>query len=416
MAYKRHRLLAMAAAAAVAWSAAAQAQDSIKIGGLATLEGAFTVLGEDSMRGLELALQEHNYTAGGKKIELIKGSSDASPDSAIRAARKLVEQDGVPILIGPLSGSEGLAVKDYAKEHPNVTFVNGTSAAQDTTLRDPAPNFFRFSTDGAQWMAGLGEYVFNEKGYKRVVTVAEDYSFPYTQVLGFMLPFCELGGKVVDKYWVPIGNKDYSSIIAAIPTDIDAIYVALGGADAVNFLTQYEQAGGEAPLIGGSITVDQTVLGSKGRQRNYVVGTPAAGPIADTWDDPRWKEFVAAYKAAFPDGFPSPSLFAHGYYINTKAVLLALDKINGDLSDGGAKLRETLVSLEFETPTGMVKLDENRQAIADIFLTEVIEGPDGNLLNEVVKVIPAVDQAMGMPRDQFLALGPVSRENPECRE
>ncbi|MGF1611809.1 MAG: ABC transporter substrate-binding protein [Kiloniellales bacterium] len=406
----------MAAAAAVAWSAAAQAQDSIKIGGLATLEGAFTVLGEDSMRGLELALQEHNYTAGGKKIELIKGSSDASPDSAIRAARKLVEQDGVPILIGPLSGSEGLAVKDYAKEHPNVTFVNGTSAAQDTTLRDPAPNFFRFSTDGAQWMAGLGEYVFNEKGYKRVVTVAEDYSFPYTQVLGFMLPFCELGGKVVDKYWVPIGNKDYSSIIAAIPTDIDAIYVALGGADAVNFLTQYEQAGGEAPLIGGSITVDQTVLGSKGRQRNYVVGTPAAGPIADTWDDPRWKEFVAAYKAAFPDGFPSPSLFAHGYYINTKAVLLALDKINGDLSDGGAKPRETLVSLEFETPTGMVKLDENRQAIADIFLTEVIEGPDGNLLNEVVKVIPAVDQAMGMPRDQFLALGPVSRENPECRE
>ena len=127
-----------------------------------------------------------------------------------------------------------------------MTFANGTSAAQDTTLRDPAPNFFRFSTDGAQWMAGLGEYVFNEKGHKRIVTIAEDYSFPYTQVLGFMVPFCELGGKVVDKFWVPIGNKDYSSIIASIPDDIDAIYVALGGADAVNFLSQYEQAGGEA--------------------------------------------------------------------------------------------------------------------------------------------------------------------------
>ena len=33
--------------------------------------------------------------AGGKKIEIVKGSSDASPDSAVRAARKLVEQDGV---------------------------------------------------------------------------------------------------------------------------------------------------------------------------------------------------------------------------------------------------------------------------------------------------------------------------------
>ena len=117
----------------------AHAQDTIKMGALATLEGAFAVLGEDSMRGVTMALEEFNHMAGGKKIELITGSSDASPDSAIRATRKLVEQDGVQVMVGPLSGSEGLALKDYAKTQPNVTFVNGTSAAQDTTLRDPAP-------------------------------------------------------------------------------------------------------------------------------------------------------------------------------------------------------------------------------------------------------------------------------------
>jgi len=64
------------------------AQDVIKIGALATLEGAFTVLGQDAIRGIKLALKEHNNTAGGKKIELITMSSDASPDSAIRAAKK----------------------------------------------------------------------------------------------------------------------------------------------------------------------------------------------------------------------------------------------------------------------------------------------------------------------------------------
>src|SRR3546814_10286718 len=93
------------------------------MGALATLEGAFAVLGEDSMRGVRLALEEFNYTAGGKQIELITGSSDASPDSAVRATRKLVEQDGVQVLIGPLSGSEGLAVKDYAQTQPDVTFL-----------------------------------------------------------------------------------------------------------------------------------------------------------------------------------------------------------------------------------------------------------------------------------------------------
>lgn len=392
------------------------AQGTVKMGALATLEGAFTVLGEDGMRGVKMALAEFGNKAGGKNIQLITGSSDASPDSAIRAARKLVEQDGVQILIGPLSGSEGLALKDYAKTQPKVTFLNGASAAQDTTLRKPAPNFFRFSTEGAQWMAGLGEYAYNEKGYRSVAVLAEDYSFPYTQVFGFLEPFCRAGGKApVDaRFWVPIGNKDYSSIIAALPDDVDAIYVALGGADAVNFLSQYEQSGGSLPLIGGSITVDQTVLGSKGKTKSFVIGTPSAGPISDTWDDPRWNKFVADYKKMFPKGFPSPSLFAHAYYINTKAALLALNEVNGDVSDGGVKLRTVLAKLEFETPTGMVKLDPRRNGIADIFITEVSEGPDGNLLNKTVKVIPQVSQTLGLNYKEFLKYGQVGRENPSC--
>lgn len=411
---RRMALATVAGLAIAARVSGAYADDTLKIGLLATFEGAFTVLGEDSKRGAELALKQHNGMAGGKKIEWVVGSSDASPDSAIRAVRKLVEQDGVKIVVGPLSGDEGLAVKDYAKTQPNVTFVNGTSAAQDTTLRDPAPNFFRFSTDGAQWMAGLGSYAFDKKGYKKVATVAEDYSFPYTQVFGFMAEFCKAGGHVVSKAWVPIGNKDFSSVIAGIPADVDAVYVALGGADGVNFLTQYQQAGGTAPLIGGSITADQTVLGSKGKMKESVIGMPSAGPIADTWDDANWKKFVADYKAAFPDGFPSPSLFAHGYYINTMAVLLALDKINGDLSDNGAKLRETLSSLAFDTPTGPVKLDKNRNAIADIFVTEVTQGSDGNLYNKVVEVKKGVNQTLGQSEAEFLKLGVVGRDNPSC--
>ncbi len=413
--FTKPKFLATSAVALVMATSSAWAE-GIKMGAIAVLEGAFTVLGEDSMRGVELALQEFNYTAGGKKIELFKQSSDASPDSAVRGARKLVEQDGVQVLVGPLSGSEGIAIKDYSKTQPNVTFVNGVSGAQDTTLREPSENFFRFNTEGAQWMAGLGEYVYNEKGYRSVAVVAEDYSFPYTQVFGFLEPFCRAGGSAPQdaRFFVPIGNKDYSSVISALPDDVDAIYVALGGADAVNFLTQYEQAGGDLPLIGGSITVDQTVLGSKGRTRDFVIGTPSAGPVSDTWDDPRWTAFVDTYKAAFPDGFPSPSLFAHGYYINTKAVLLAIDAVDGDLSDGGAKMREVLASLEFETPTGMVKLDERRQAIGSIFLTEVIEGPDGNLLNKTIKVTENVNQTLGVPYEEFLKYGAVSRENPAC--
>ena len=105
--------------------------------------------GQDSMRGAELALKQHKGMAGGKKIEFIKGSSNAQPDVAVNATRKLVEQDKVQIMIGPLSGSEGIAVKNYSKSQPGVTFINGSSGAQETTLVEPSPNFFRFNTDGA---------------------------------------------------------------------------------------------------------------------------------------------------------------------------------------------------------------------------------------------------------------------------
>jgi branched-chain amino acid transport system substrate-binding protein len=413
MTINRRAMLALALATGLTAPSLALAEDTIKIGLLATFEGPFTVLGEDGQRGAMTAIEEVGGMVAGKKIEIVKGSSDASPDSAVNAARKLVEQDGVKVLVGPLSGDEGLAVKDYAKTKPDVTFINGTSAAQDTTLRDPAPNFFRFSTDGAQWMAGLGTYAFNDKGYKNVAVVAEDYSFPYTQVFGFMAEFCKAGGHVPSKSWVPIGNKDFSSVIAAIPDEVDAIYVALGGADAVNFLTQYQQAGGQAPLVGGSITVDQTVLTAKGKLKEVLTGTPSAGPTADTNDAPAWKAFTEAYKKQ-PNAFPSPSLFAHGYYINMKAALLALDQVGGDVSDGGAKLRDALSKLSFDTPTGKVSLDKNRNAVADIFLTEVTEASDGTLLNKLVKVVPQVNQTLGIDEAEFMKLGVVGRDNPSC--
>jgi len=97
---------------AVAIAGSASAQETIKIGALSNLEGPFAVPGVDGHRGVELAVKQHNGMAGGKKIEIIKYSSDATPDKAVAATRKAVEQDKVNIMIGPLSGDEGIAVKN----------------------------------------------------------------------------------------------------------------------------------------------------------------------------------------------------------------------------------------------------------------------------------------------------------------
>jgi len=407
--------------AALVCAASANAADKIKIGVTAPLEGTYTVLGEDGMRGYELAVKAHNGKAGGKEIETIVASTDTTPDSAVRAAKKLVEQDKVDVLISPLSGSEGIAIRDYSKTQPQITVINAGSGALETTYVTPSPTFYRFNLDGAQWHAGLGDYAYNVKHYKKIATVGEDYSFVYTQVFGLVLEYCQAGGQVSKRFWVPLGTKDFASTIAALPDDVDAIYLGLGGADAVNFLNQYQQAGGHAHLLGGSIMVDQTVLSSKGKAKDLLIGTIAASGMADADPNPKWQAFVKAYQEMpkegfFKNAFASPSLLGINYYNSADAVFKALDQVNGELSDGNKKFREALKNIVLDAPNGKITLDENRQAIGTNFVTEVVKDDKGDLVGKVVKVVPNVQQRLGFSKEVFDRIGLPGREVPECKK
>ena len=413
----RMKYLAALSAAAFMSVGVAHAQ-AVKVGVLSTLEGVFTAFGEEGIRGLEVALDKVGGMAGGREIEYVIAATDASPDSAVRAARKVVEQDGVDIVIGPLSGSEGIAIRDYSKTQPQATFINGISGAQQTTYVNPSENFFRYNMDGAQWSTGLGTYIYNEKGYETIATLGEDYSFIHTQVFGLALEYCQAGGEITDRFWVPLGTKDFASIIGSLPDDVDAIYLGLGGGDAVNFLNQYQQAGGDANLVGATVMVDGTVLASKGSAKEALIGVPSSGPQADNWDNPNWQAFVKHYQDLFPPEkrLPSPSLVATGYYNATIAMARCLDEVGGDLSDGHSAFRGCLANLVMDdAPNGRIALDENRQAIGTNFITEVVELDDGTLSNKLVKVVGEVNQTLGFDKDTFASIGLPSRDVPECK-
>src|SRR6266852_2990772 len=144
---------------------------AIKIGILSDCQGDFGSFYNDDLGGALAVLAAHyggkatgakpsdgmtGAKIAGKDIQIVGfGCSDSSANKAIEETRRLVEQLGADILIGPLSGDEGIAVANYAKTQPNKTFLNGISGAQDATLKVQAPNFFRFNPDGAQWSSGL---------------------------------------------------------------------------------------------------------------------------------------------------------------------------------------------------------------------------------------------------------------------
>jgi branched-chain amino acid transport system substrate-binding protein len=413
MMLSRRAMLGATSAAALSFPAIAQ-NAPIKIGTLATLEGNFASSGQDAYRALTM-LAEESPTIAGRRVEWVRESSNARADVALARARKLIEQDGVDFILGPLSGAEGIALRDYSRTLTGKTIINGSSGASDTTLRNASPNFFRFSTDGVQWMAGLGKHVHDTMGLKDVAIVAEDYAFPYSQAFGFNLDFCRLGGKA-SFFWAPLGTSDFSSIIARIPRTAQALLCLQGGQDGLAFLTQYGQAGGALPIIAGSVMADQTLMSARGPHRRLMVGMTSAGPIADIIDDPTWTDFVARYRRRWSNqgGLASPSLFAVAYATAFLAAKAALETVNGDLANDQAAFQRALAGLTLKAPTGAeIRLDHNRQAISDNFLTRV-EERDGRPVTIAFGRVPSVTQTLGIPEAQFLALGAPSRDNTGC--
>ena len=391
--------------------------EPLKIGVLATLEGAFEPLGRDALRGLELAMKEHEESDGVRPIEALIESTDGTPDSVVAKARLLIER-GASIVIGPLSGIEGIAIRDFAKSVPEVTFINGASAAQDATLRAPAENFFRFNPDSLQWIAGLGHYAYEEKDIHTIVTVSEDYSLPYTQLMGFVLDYCAAGGRLLARHWVSPGASDTTRLAEAVArTETDGLFLALEPRAAESFLEAYGEAGGQAAVVTSSTTLSGRLLRAGDSIRPLLTGAISALPVSESDNNDEWEELATRYRESFPDAGPAPGLFALAYYVNTKALLLALEETGGVLGEGHEQLREALAELRFDTPFGgPVALDEYRQAVTDSFIVEVVEADDDFLVLETVDVVEEVDQTLGLSRDAFLALGPPSRRNTRCPE
>jgi branched-chain amino acid transport system substrate-binding protein len=366
-----------------------QAAGTIKIGYLNATIGPFAGPAPQITIGLNIALKEINSMVGGKKIVVIEEATDATPQLAIEKAKKLIEKDKVDILFGPLSGDEGVAIARLSKKYPKVTFINSTGSASEATNQSPSANFFRFHGDAAQWSGGVGPIAFNQLGYKRVAIIADDYSFPYANAGGFATGFCAAGGVIVGAQWPALGTKDYSSQIAALPKDVDAIYAGLGGADAVQFLKQAAQFGLKKPLIGGAILVDGTVLGSKADIGDAALNTIGGGPVPDdSYTSPEWDKFKAQLTAAGT----GPNIFSVVGFMSAKSMLLGLVQVKGDLSNGQAAYRKALSNLKWNTPTGPLTMDKNRNAIVSNFIYQVVSDGKGGFKTKSLKRQDAVAQ------------------------
>jgi serine/threonine-protein kinase len=360
-----------------------------------TIVGAELALLErgGSLGGAELTDGVDGVSIGGRPVRLWFGCARDLSTSSLFEARRLVEGVGVDVLVGPALGHEGLAFRDYAKRHPEVTFVNGVAAAPSATLREPAPNFFRFLTDGTQWVAGLGSYAYHDLGWRTAAVLEYDYKFAWVQSAGFIAEFCSLGGEIAERISLSDFEFDAEAAAASIPAGVDGLFAA-APPDTFHALASSTELGFSGPpaewLTGG---VETTLFPPDQEAADRLVGVAVSGPT-----DPEtsaWAAFVRDLHEAFPEEVARSAesgIFGVGYYNAMNAVLGALEAVEGDLSNGQRRFQAELSRLELDAPNGRLRLDGNRQAIGPNYLQRFEEDEQGNPAVRTFRVLENVEQ------------------------
>jgi branched-chain amino acid transport system substrate-binding protein len=399
----------------------------VRLGILGECEGPFGGFHEDVAGGTVLAMVNHAGAAvssstsalegfsgaevAGTPIELVGiGCGDDTPDRILQEIRLLVEQQNANVIIGPLSGDEGIAVAEYAAANPQLTVLAGISGSQEQTLKVQAPNYFRFFGDGAIWNAGLGDILRNQEGWDTVAVIADDYSFGHTSAGGFIAEFCAVGGQVTHRVFPPLGTTDYSSYIAQLPDpdEVDGYFWAVGGTGTQASLEAF--VNGKGDLTGsqhaGNLFFNPDLAQALGTDiaGAYVGGfatlpadvtTPAIGDYLASADS-AWETLPGALSGNEP---AAPSVaaafgFFYGYYSAGVALVEGLKAVDGDISDPSV-LHAALSDLTLELPYGEVSLDDNRSGIVDVGVSQLALNEDGEIIQRAVAIVPQVDQTFG---------------------
>src|SRR5262245_17474988 len=407
----RRLAVALAVATAVVQAGCGGDDPVLRVGVFAECSGLFAPTAPGALAGASLPLLDRgarkgdspgevrNARVAGTRIELVPACTEASRFSRlISETRWLVESRGVDVVVGPLGPPDGPVVRELARRYPAVTFLVGSGPAQEVTLKDPQPNLFRLTPEGAQMVAGLGAYAFDQLGWRRAVVVAEGWSNGWEVTAGFVAEFCSLGGRIVE--------RDFGSLVAPDPgaaaqrhaAAADGVAVLTTATPAVAYVQAYANVVGarlaQRLVLSGPPFYDPTTIAPPDVDTSGVV---IGGVVPLDPDDEAMGRFRDALEGAYPELATSVATQDPTFssYAAVEAIASALEATGGELGDGQSALRDALSRLELDLPYGPVHLDANRQAVTRNTLERVRRRADGRAEAELLRHVEGVEQGFG---------------------
>ena len=248
----------------VGTEAGAAEKGPIKIGFITAITGNFAQLGNDMLDGFKMFLDEINYTAAGRKIELIVEDESTNPAIALTKARKLMTHDKVNLIAGVFLASSGYSVAPACLEEQIPLFI--TCAPSDELTQRKASKYMIRVNQGTSSQIGFvgGDYAYKKLGWRRAAVFAMDYAWGYEVAGGMQRTFEDAGGKVVQKIWTPMVTQDYGPYVTNLKRDIDGIFEVVTGAATLRFLKALRVSGHKWQVMGPGQITDESFLAALG--------------------------------------------------------------------------------------------------------------------------------------------------------
>lgn len=264
-----------------------RAQETIAVGSLTPNTGGGGPFGPNITAAHERVARQANELGGvlGREIALYQENSETNPETAVRAADKLINVNGVIGILGTWSSSVTLGIMPRCQEAGVIQMC--TSSSADIPARDEKGLVFNFQALSPVWGRAIGNLALR-RGFETFAQMALNNDFTRSMMDGFT-EVVGTDAQVQEPFYYNGGQSSYrSEVTQLIANEPDAVFIPAYVTDFTSVFKEIFRSGYEGQVITVSIATTDEFKEAVGEAANGVIHGVPVPPI----DSPAYKQYL----------------------------------------------------------------------------------------------------------------------------
>ncbi|OQX07106.1 MAG: branched chain amino acid ABC transporter substrate-binding protein [Desulfobacteraceae bacterium IS3] len=353
-------------------SSAVYAEDTVKIGLMGPMTGAWASEGQEMKQVLDLLTEEMNAAGGllGKKIELISDDDGGDPKTASLAAQRLSTK-GVLAVIGTYGSSVTEATQNIYDEAGIIQVANGSTAVR---LSEKKLKYFFRTCPRDDEQGRVAAQTIQKLGFKKVAILHDNTTYS-KGLADEAKPLMEKGGISIVFYdALTPGERDYNAILTKLKAaDPEAVFFTGYYPEAGLLLRQKKEMGWGVPFVGGDAINNPDLVkiaGKDSAEGFYFVSSPLPKDL------PEAAAFLESFKKKY--GNAPNSIYSVLAGDGFRVVMEAVKAAGAADAQKAADYLHTKLK-DFPGLTGKLSFNEKGDRVGDVYRVYKVDA-EGNFI------------------------------------